>query len=79
VKGTVEDRMICIIAEQFSRPRNAITRDLHLFNDLGADSLDAIEIVMEAEEEFDIDIHDAEVENLKTVGEMIDLANRLVG
>lgn len=51
----------------------------HLFNDLGADSLDAVELVMALEEEFGIEIPNEDMETLGTVGEAVALVERLVG
>nr|WP_244670022.1 acyl carrier protein [Kaistia sp. 32K] len=56
-----------------------ITPDKNLVDDLGADSLDLIEIVMEVEGEFDIEISDAAAEQVRTVQQAIDLVSRLVG
>ena len=52
--ASVEERVIDIVAEQLGVSKDQITRDTSFVNDLGADSLDTVELVMELEEEFDI-------------------------
>lgn len=69
---SVEERVIEIVAEQLSVDKEKITRDSSFVNDLGADSLDQVELVMELEEEFDIDIPEEEAEKIQTVGQAID-------
>lgn len=54
--ASTQERVIDIVAEQLGVEKDKITRDTHFVNDLGADSLDTVELVMEFEEEFDIDI-----------------------
>ncbi len=70
--ASVEERVIEIVAEQLGVDKDKITRDTHFVNDLGADSLDTVELVMELEEEFDINIPDDAAEKIQTVGEAID-------
>jgi acyl carrier protein len=64
-------RMKRIIAEQLGVDPNKITGETSFVNDLGADSLDTVELVMELEEEFDIDIPDSAAEKMQTIGEAI--------
>ena len=52
--ASIEERVIDIVAEQLGVEKDKIGRDTHFVNDLGADSLDTVELVMELEEEFDI-------------------------
>ena len=61
-----------IVSEQMSVDKNEVSRDTSFVNDLNADSLDTVELVMELEDEFDMTIPDEEAEKLKTVGEAID-------
>ena len=70
--ATEEQRVIDIVAEQLSVDKEKITRETSFVNDLGADSLDTVELVMELEEEFDIDIPDDAADKIQTVGEAID-------
>ncbi len=68
----IEDKVYQIVSDQLSTERNELSRDTSFVNDLNADSLDTVELVMELEDEFDITIPDEEAEKLKTVGEAID-------
>ena len=70
--ASVEERVIDIVAEQLGVSKDQITRDTSFVNDLGADSLDTVELVMELEEEFDINIPDDAAEKIQTVGQAID-------
>lgn len=70
--ASVEERVIEIVAEQLGVPKERITRDTSFVNDLGADSLDTVELVMELEEEFDINIPEDAAEKIQTVGQAID-------
>jgi acyl carrier protein len=69
--ATIEERVIDIVADQLGVEKDKITRNSHFVNDLGADSLDTVELVMELEEEFDISIPDEVAEKIQTVGEAI--------
>jgi acyl carrier protein len=60
-----------IIAEELGVEREKLTDDASFMEDLGADSLDTVELVMAFEKEFDIDIPDEEAEKLKTVGDAL--------
>ena len=68
----IEEKVIQIVAEQMSVEKGEITRATSFVNDLNADSLDTVELVMELEDEFDLTIPDDAAEKLKTVGEAID-------
>ncbi len=70
--GAVQDRVIDIVAEQLGVDKEKVTPETSFVNDLGADSLDTVELVMELEEEFDINIPDEEAEKIQTVGQAID-------
>jgi acyl carrier protein len=70
--ASVEERVIDIVADQLGVSKDQIKRDTHFVNDLGADSLDTVELVMELEEEFDINIPDDAAEKIQTVGQAID-------
>jgi acyl carrier protein len=70
--ATVEQRVIDIVAEQLGVEKDKITRDTHFVNDLGADSLDTVELVMELEEEFNISIPEDSAEKIQKVGQAID-------
>jgi acyl carrier protein len=67
----VEQRVREIVAEQLERDVNEVTSTASLIDDLGADSLDVVELVMKMEEEFGIEIPDEEAEKIKTVNDVI--------
>jgi len=60
-----------IIVEQLSVDESMVTMDTNLMKDLEADSLDAVEIIMAIEEEFDLEIPDEEAEKFKMVGDLV--------
>jgi acyl carrier protein len=68
----IENKVIEIISEQMGVDKAEITRDTSFINDLNADSLDTVELVMEFEDEFDMSIPDEEAEKIQTVGAAID-------
>ena len=68
---SVRDRVIEIICEQMGQSKDKVTEETSFINDLGADSLDTVELVMELEDEFDISIPDDAAEKIKTVGDAI--------
>ena len=70
--STVEQRVIEIVSEQLGVDKEKITTDTSFVNDLGADSLDTVELVMELEEEFDINIPDDAADKIQTVGEAVE-------
>ena len=68
---TIEERVINIICEQMGTSRDKITMETSFVNDLGADSLDTVELVMEFEDEFDVNIPDEDAEKIQSVGDAI--------
>jgi acyl carrier protein len=68
----IENKVVEIISEQMGVEKSEITRDTSFINDLNADSLDTVELVMEFEDEFDMSIPDEEAEKIQTVGAAID-------
>ncbi|MFV1969132.1 MAG: acyl carrier protein [Pirellulaceae bacterium] len=74
--ASVSERVIDIVAEQLGVDKEKIAPETSFVNDLGADSLDTVELVMELEEEFDINIPDDAAEKIQTVGEAIDFIEK---
>ena len=72
---SVEDKVKKIIAEKLSVDINEVVPEAHFVDDLGADSLDLVELIMSMEEEFDIDISDEDAEKLATVKDVIAYIN----
>ena len=68
----VFDKVKEIIVEQLGVAENAVTQEASFIDDLGADSLDIVELIMALEEEFDIEISDADAEKVVTVGDVVD-------
>ena len=70
--ASVEERVKQIIVEQLGVDEGEVTPTASFVDDLGADSLDTVELVMELEEEFDINIPDDAAEKIQTVGQAIE-------
>jgi acyl carrier protein len=70
--AAIEKKVIEIISEQMGADKAEITRETSFINDLNADSLDTVELVMEFEDEFDMSIPDEEAEKIQTVGAAVD-------
>lgn len=68
----IEAKVIEIVSEQMGVDKSEISRETSFINDLNADSLDTVELVMEFEDEFDMSIPDEEAEKIQTVGAAID-------
>ncbi len=72
---SIEERVKKIVAEQLGSGEDEITNESSFIDDLGADSLDTVELVMALEEEFDIEIPDDDAEKIATVQAAIDFVS----
>ena len=66
------EKVVAILSEQFDVDADTITAATTLEEDLGADSLDVVDLVMSIEDEFGVEVPDEEVENIKTVGALVE-------
>lgn len=67
----VLEKVKSILAEQFDVEEDKITAETDLQEDLGADSLDVVDLLMSIEDEFEVEVPDEEIENIKTVGSLV--------
>jgi acyl carrier protein len=75
---SIEERVKKIVCDQMGTTSEKITRETSFINDLGADSLDTVELVMEFEDEFEISIPDEDAEKIQTVGAAVEyITNKL--
>lgn len=75
----IESKVIEIVATQMGADKSTISRDTSFVDDLNADSLDTVELVMEFEDEFETSIPDEQAEQIKTVGQAIDFIKQAQG
>ena len=73
--SSIEEQVKSIVAEQLGVKDDEVTNDASFVDDLGADSLDTVELVMALEEEFETEIPDEEAEKITTVQQAIDFVN----
>ena len=67
----VLEKLKSILSTQFDVEEDTITNDTNLADDLGADSLDVVDLLMSIEDEFGVEVPDDEIENIKTVGSLV--------
>ena len=67
----VLEKVKAILAEQFDVEEDKITEETDLQEDLGADSLDVVDLLMSIEDEFEVEVPDEEIEHIKTVGALV--------
>ena len=72
---SIEERVRKIVCEQLGKSDEDVNNDSSFVDDLGADSLDTVELVMALEEEFDLEIADEEAEQISTVQEAVNYIN----
>lgn len=68
----VFEKIKTILAEQLDADKEEMTLETNIAKDLGADSLDVVELLMSIEDEFEVEIPDEEIENIRTIGELVD-------
>jgi acyl carrier protein len=73
----IDQQMVDIIVEQLSVEKDKVVPNASFVDDLGADSLDLVELIMAMEEEFDVEIPDEDAEKINTVQNAIDYINNL--
>ena len=69
--ASIEEEVFQIISDQLGVDKDQLTMETSFINDLGADSLDTVELVMEFEQKFDMEIPDEEAEKIQTVGDVV--------
>lgn len=67
----VLEKVKAILADQFDAEEETITAETSIQDDLGADSLDVVDLLMTIEDEFEVEVPDSEIENIKTVGDLV--------
>jgi acyl carrier protein len=73
----IKSKMVDIIVEQLSVDKEKVVAGASFVDDLGADSLDLVELIMAMEEEFDVEIPDEDAEKISSVQDAIDYVNKL--
>ena len=73
----MKDRILQIIVEQFNFDKEDLTEDMNFQDDLNADSIELVELVMTIEEEFETEVSEEDLEKLKTIGDVIEYVEDL--
>ena len=76
--ATIQDKARAFIATKLNVSENEVTPEKHLINDLGADSLDVVELLMILEREFNIKLSEDDTANVKTVGDLYDMIEKYI-
>ncbi len=74
----VEQKVIELVCNQVDIPKEKISLDSHFIADIGFDSLDIVEFVMQVEDEFNISVSDEDSESIKTVGDAVKVIQKLI-
>jgi len=72
----IRAKIVDIVAEKLNKPKDGITLEMSFINDLGADSLDTVELVMDIEDAFELTIPEEEAEKIETVGAAVDYVSK---
>ena len=72
-----KELVIKLVAEHFDISKDTVKLESNVFDDWGADSLDSIELILELEKNFDIEVLDEEIDNIQTVQDILDLVDNL--
>lgn len=72
------EKIQAMLAEALNLPLEKVTMDSKIVDDLGADSLDAVELISRLEDEYDVTVADEDVENMVTVGDLVNMVEKLV-
>ncbi len=78
-KEEIREKVVKIVSEQMGVDEGEITDDTSFVNDLNADSLDTVELVMEFEDQFELSIPDEEAEKIQTVGDAVEYIHKHQG
>lgn len=73
----MQEKVIELICEKLNKKESDVTLSSKLVEDLGADSLDVVELIMAFEDEFNVSLPDEEVQNMKTIGDIVNYINSL--
>ncbi len=77
-KEAIKQKIVDIIAEKLGIEKDVIVPEAHVIDDLGADSLDVVELIMALEDTFDIEIPDEDAEKIRTVQDIFDYVDKVV-
>ena len=77
-EAEIESKVIDIVAEQMGIDKSEISRETSFTNDLNADSLDTVELVMEFEDEFETSIPDEQAEKIQTIGQAVEFIKQSI-
>ena len=70
-RAEIVDRIFDIVSEKMDKPKDSISEEMSIVNDLGADSLDQVELMMDIEDKFDLHIPEEEAEKIQTIGDAV--------